>query len=184
MEEQNLTDKSEEELNRQFNQLNAVHDELNRQFGVNKEKLDANAQRKKQHSEIQAQFLQQKSVADNWSYLNKLIGSADGKTYRKMVQRMSLEILIDYANEQMSILAPRYQLTLPQKVSNNANSENNSETIKSTPANGKEDMKYFALTPGKATRFGLPTTCPAAKAFWSVSPWRWGCRRCQVKTSR
>lgn len=145
LEEQNLTDKSEEELNRQFSQLNAVHDELNRQFGVNKEKLDANAQRKKQHSEIQAQFLQQKTVADNWSYLNKLIGSADGKTYRKMVQRMSLEILIDYANEQMSILAPRYQLTLPQKVSNNANSENNSETIKSTPANGKEDMKIFCI---------------------------------------
>lgn len=45
-----------------------------------------------------------------WADLNALIGSADGKAFRKFAQSLSLEALLGAANRHLDELAPRYQL--------------------------------------------------------------------------
>ena len=48
--------------------------------------------------------------ARTWETLSRLVGSADGKKLRVLVQSMALDILLAHANEQLRSLAPRYQL--------------------------------------------------------------------------
>ena len=45
-----------------------------------------------------------------WEQLRGLIGSSDGNLFRKFAQGLSLQLLIHYANRQMSRLNDRYQL--------------------------------------------------------------------------
>ncbi len=51
------------------------------------------------------------SDARTWETLSRLVGSADGKKLRVLVQSMALDILLAHANAQLRGLAPRYQLT-------------------------------------------------------------------------
>ncbi len=143
LEQQKLADKSEEELNALSASLRTAYDELHRQIGVITEKLSSNEQRKKQFSEKQALLVQQQEIAAQWSNLSSLIGSEDGKKYRKIVQKMSLEILIDYANEQMATLSSRYQLTLEQSVDDESESEEKTKKTKSSTV--KEELKIFCI---------------------------------------
>lgn len=146
LKEQNLTDKSEEDLIQNNNSKKAEYESLLLDAGSKKEQLKTNEQRKKQHAEIQTQFERHQTIAARWSNLNSLIGSMDGKKYRKIVQRMSLEILIDYANEQMSLLAPRYQLTLQKSVTDETDSEEKAKKSKSTAlGGGKEELAIFCI---------------------------------------
>ncbi|MBN8612956.1 MAG: hypothetical protein J0L92_20360, partial [Deltaproteobacteria bacterium] len=48
--------------------------------------------------------------ARTWETLSRLVGSADGKKLRVLVQSMALDILLAHANQQLRSLAPRYQL--------------------------------------------------------------------------
>jgi exonuclease SbcC len=48
--------------------------------------------------------------AATWEQLTRLVGSADGKKLRLVVQSMALEILLAHANQQLRVLAPRYRL--------------------------------------------------------------------------
>ena len=50
------------------------------------------------------------SDARTWEVLARLVGSADGKKLRVVVQSMALDILLAHANEQLRALAPRYRL--------------------------------------------------------------------------
>ena len=143
LEELKLANKSEEELNALNVSLRTAYDELHRQIGVITEKLSSNEQRKKQFSEKQAQLVRQQAIAAQWSNLSAIIGSEDGKKYRKIVQRMSLEILIDYANEQMAILSPRYQLTLEQSAVDESESEEKTKKTKSSAV--KEELKIYCI---------------------------------------
>ncbi|MGM0577624.1 MAG: AAA family ATPase [Myxococcota bacterium] len=49
-------------------------------------------------------------VAERWGRLTALIGSADGKVFRKFAQGLTLRALLDHANRQLDDLAPRYRL--------------------------------------------------------------------------
>ena len=146
LEEQNLTDKSEDELEQSCNKKNAEYTSILVTIGSKKEQLEANQQRQNKFDKIKLQFDNQKVVVNRWEKLNSLIGSADGKKFRKIVQRISLEILIDYANEQMAILSPRYQLTLPQTV--DAQSDEEEKTTQNAKTSGgipKEDLAIYCI---------------------------------------
>lgn len=45
-----------------------------------------------------------------WQGMNDLIGSADGKKFRTFAQSMTLDLLLDMANEHLSSLSPRFLL--------------------------------------------------------------------------
>lgn len=47
---------------------------------------------------------------ENWSKLNALIGSKDGKKFREIAQEYTLEVLLNYANQHLKILSKRYLL--------------------------------------------------------------------------
>ncbi|GAB4207573.1 MAG: hypothetical protein OHK0013_25340 [Sandaracinaceae bacterium] len=48
--------------------------------------------------------------AATWETLSRLVGSADGKKLRVLVQSMALDVLLAHANHHLHLLAPRYQL--------------------------------------------------------------------------
>lgn len=57
-------------------------------------------------NEISAQF----KVYENWSKLNEIIGSADGKKFRQIAQEHTLEVLLSYANIHLQVLTNRYKI--------------------------------------------------------------------------
>lgn len=57
------------------------------------------------------QEIQKKQAyAEDWARLNEVIGSADGKKFRQIAQEYTLEILLEYANVELSALTKRYSL--------------------------------------------------------------------------
>lgn len=57
-------------------------------------------------NEISVQF----KVSDNWSKLNEVVGSADGKKFRQIAQEHTLEVLLSYANQHLKDLTSRYKM--------------------------------------------------------------------------
>ena len=55
---------------------------------------------------IQAQI----TVLENWSKLNEMIGSADGRKFRQIAQEYTLDVLLSYANVHLEVLSKRYRL--------------------------------------------------------------------------
>ncbi len=52
----------------------------------------------------------QAKTTDNWSKLNEIIGSADGKKFRQIAQEHTLEVLLSYANIHLQVLTSRYKI--------------------------------------------------------------------------
>lgn len=52
----------------------------------------------------------QKLITDEWAKLNELLGSNDGKKFRTIAQRYTLDYLVRYANFQLKKLTPRYEI--------------------------------------------------------------------------
>lgn len=60
---------------------------------------------------------QQELKSKPWTKLNDVIGSKDGDKFRKIAQRQTLDILLQYANFQLQHLSPRYRLErLPESL--------------------------------------------------------------------
>ncbi len=49
-------------------------------------------------------------VAENWSKLNEIIGSADGKKFRQIAQEYTLDALLSHANIHLQLLTQRYRI--------------------------------------------------------------------------
>lgn len=52
----------------------------------------------------------QSDIAENWSKLNEIIGSADGKKFRQIAQEYTLDVLLGYANVHLQVLTNRYRI--------------------------------------------------------------------------
>ena len=61
-------------------------------------------------AEEQAALLRQQAEADGWQRLSTLIGSAQGDALVRFVQGISFDRLLQRANGQLRLIAPRYQL--------------------------------------------------------------------------
>ena len=165
LEKQNLTDKSEEELNQLNINRKTEYDSLLIDIGSKKAQLKTNEQRKKQYAQMHSQLEQQQAIAARWSNLNNIIGSADGKKYRRIVQKMSLEILIDYANDQMQVLAPRYQLTLRQSANDESDSEEKTKKAQLFPAGGKEELEIYCIDSWQSGAIRPTTNLSGGESF-------------------
>lgn len=53
---------------------------------------------------------QQRLIAEKWSKLNEIIGSADGKKFRQIAQEYTLDVLLGYANIHLKALTSRYRI--------------------------------------------------------------------------
>ena len=146
LENTQLPDESEDELNLSCSNLKQQRDELIRNSGALDQQLSENKKNKKLFSQKQTELDLKKETVSRWKTLSDLIGSADGKKFRKIVQRISLEMLIDYANEQMAYLAPRYELTLQQDVGSLSDAEEKTNQNKKTSGgSSKDDLAIYCI---------------------------------------
>src|SRR5690606_22861915 len=59
---------------------------------------------------VRAELEVQEASSRRWAQLNELIGSADGKKFRNVAQRYTLDVLLAHANRHLRDLARRYRL--------------------------------------------------------------------------
>ena len=70
-----------------------------------------------QNMALTRQLAEQQTVADPWLKLNELIGSKEGDKFRMIAQRRTLDVLLGYANHQLTQLSARYRLErLPESL--------------------------------------------------------------------
>jgi exonuclease SbcC len=75
-----------------------------------KSKIKKNEDAKIESQEILKLIAEQKPIQEKWSKLSSEIGSADGKTFRKIAQSYTLETLLHFSNTQLSQITKRFQL--------------------------------------------------------------------------
>lgn len=103
--------------------LEAVHrlqDELKSAMELREAALETirhDDQQRNQNTELTQRLAQQFTVAEPWLKLNELIGSKEGDKFRMIAQRRTLDVLLGYANHQLTQLSARYRLErLPESL--------------------------------------------------------------------
>lgn len=98
-------------------EVTARHEESARRHGEEQKALSAldvrlatDDDRLKRAGSLLQELEKQQEIARLWGQLDHLIGSADGKKFRNYAQRMTLDILLQYANVHLRDLARRYRL--------------------------------------------------------------------------
>ena len=113
--EKTLTDLSMDELlSNQKIDLEAS-ESLTEQVALEKARLEENSKALSRLGEKQGLITRQKKECEKWSKLHSLIGSADGKKYRKYAQGLTFEIMVSHANKQLQKMTDRYLLIRDEK---------------------------------------------------------------------
>lgn len=106
----NLTNSSTEVLELEKEHLRFNLNELSQVLGAEKEKIRKhneellnNVQLKHEIDKVEKDYLK-------WKQLNDLIGSKDGKTFKKFAQDFTLSLLVQYANIHLGVMYNRYEL--------------------------------------------------------------------------
>ncbi|PPL02283.1 AAA family ATPase [Parapedobacter indicus] len=73
-------------------------------------RLKQDESNKRQLGDLLATIQAKQLGVDNWSKLNDIIGSADGKKFRQVAQEYTLDVLLNYANVHLEVLSKRYRL--------------------------------------------------------------------------
>lgn len=87
---------------------------LNEEQGAIRESLDEDQKRRNKQKTLLKNIEQQREQYDDWTFLNSLVGSADGAKFRKYAQGLTLDHLIYLANQQLERLHGRYSLQRKQ----------------------------------------------------------------------
>ena len=90
---------------------------LQSQEDVQKHLTVDDAQRKN-NEDVQRKIVQQEKLASPWIRLNEVIGSSDGSAFRNIAQRHTLDILLQFSNQQLNLLSGRYRL---ERIPNSLN---------------------------------------------------------------
>lgn len=93
--------------------LKRLHDEKTEQqhrFNEIDAKLRMNATNQASYAKYQSKIDQIKAEEYRWGRIYDLIGHKEGSKFKKIAQEHHLDILVEYANQQLQPLAPRYQL--------------------------------------------------------------------------
>lgn len=101
--------------------LSMLHQEkITQQEALNETdaKLRMNANNQNTYAKYQQQIEQIKAEEYRWGRIYDLIGHKEGTKFQKIAQEHHLDILVEYANQQLQPLAPRYQLhRIPDSLS-------------------------------------------------------------------
>ncbi|WP_216936440.1 MULTISPECIES: AAA family ATPase [unclassified Acinetobacter] len=101
--------------------LSTLHQEkITQQEALNETdaKLRMNANNQSTYAKYQQQIEQIKAEEYRWGRIYDLIGHKEGTKFQKIAQEHHLDILVEYANQQLQPLAPRYQLhRIPDSLS-------------------------------------------------------------------
>jgi exonuclease SbcC len=99
-----------EELEEQLSAQRLKLEELSEQKTEVNSKLRLNEDNLKTAGSFKKELEEQTAIASAWSKLNEIIGSADGAKFRNLAQEYTLDVLLQYANIHLKILASRYKI--------------------------------------------------------------------------
>ena len=105
----------EADLKTQTADVRAARTEADQTVGRCAERLAQDDKLLAQNRELALKIERQRAVANLWTRLKDLIGSADGKRYREFVQGLTFERLLGLANQSLVKLTDRYELTTEEK---------------------------------------------------------------------
>ena len=97
-------------LEQELVDINESISQLQRKQGEFDQRLSQDQQQKIQQQAVLVEIEQQQTTFDDLSYLNALIGSAQGDKFRRFAQGLTLAHLVYLANQQLERLHARYQL--------------------------------------------------------------------------
>ncbi len=107
---QQITDKTLEELEQQFNDCEKTLEQLQDAASSLKHRLSENEIAKNRIKEKQEAIRVQQEEYLRWNRLYHLIGSSDGKKYRNFAQGLTFKLMISHANRQLQKMTDRYLL--------------------------------------------------------------------------
>lgn len=105
------------EIEEELLQLNALLKDQQLNLGKIKQVMFHDKQNKIKQQDLIHKIEKEQVALDDLSYLNNLIGSADGAKFRKFAQGLTLNHLVYLANEQLNKIDGRYQLQCQQSDS-------------------------------------------------------------------
>ena len=101
----------------EFERLEEDKAELNASKGRAQERLDNHLQAASRLAEQNKRIEAQEKETHRWRILHELIGSADGKKYRNFAQSLTFELVLHYANLQLTQMSDRYALRIDPELS-------------------------------------------------------------------
>ncbi|MFV0471184.1 MAG: AAA family ATPase [Paludibacteraceae bacterium] len=118
IEEQKITEKTEEEIQEKIDERRLKSDEFSQKIGANKQILKSDTDNLKNSRSKLKEKEKQQAVCNAWGRLNELIGSSDGKKYRNFAQALTFEHLITLSNRQLQKMSDRYILKRTDDTTN------------------------------------------------------------------
>lgn len=101
---------NEEAIQEQLQQIETALKEITDQYQEVDYQLKRHAENLKKQQELIAEQQETYDSYIQWSELNNLIGSRDGKKFRLIAQEYTLDILLQYANQHLQRINQRYTL--------------------------------------------------------------------------
>ncbi|MBM7456097.1 exonuclease SbcC [Oceanisphaera litoralis] len=98
------------ELESRVTGLQQAESVLQQRLGGFGERLERDRQQRERQQALFAEIAAQRQQLQLWDQLNHLIGSADGAKYRRFAQGLTLEHLVQLANQRLVRLHGRYRL--------------------------------------------------------------------------
>ena len=105
---------SKQEIEVELLKFNDILKQQQLNLGQIQQAINHDQQSRLNQKDILKKIEQEQVVLDELSYLNALIGSADGAKFRKFAQGLTLNHLVYLANEQLNKIDGRYQLQCQQ----------------------------------------------------------------------
>lgn len=105
-----LTVKSAEDLNAEKTALEEDKNKINQEIGQLTEQINNNKKIQEENQLILDAIQIKNNVFQKWDLLNKTIGSADGKSFKKFAQDFTLSLLVQHANKHLETMFNRYEL--------------------------------------------------------------------------
>jgi exonuclease SbcC len=105
-----LTEKLVEDLTVEKLAIEQEKSKINQEIGQLKEQIKNDNKIKKDNQHI-IDTIKIKDVAfQKWNQLNKMVGSSDGKAFKKFAQDFTLSLLVQHANKHLETMFNRYEL--------------------------------------------------------------------------
>lgn len=108
--EKRLSGRNAEELDALLTAVKADAEQKKHKKGEISFRIQQDAENRNRIGDLLKSIEAQALIAENWSRLNEMIGSADGKKFRQMAQEYTLDTLLGYANIHLQSLTGRYRI--------------------------------------------------------------------------
>ncbi len=101
---------TELELNDKLAYLQQAHEQSFTDIAEIKQQLTQQQQAQQHYQQLSRDYQKQQQQSQLWQQLKDVIGSSDGKKFRRFAQSLTLDVLLTYANHYLADFSKRYSL--------------------------------------------------------------------------